>query len=377
MKLSDFDYVLPPEYIAQRPVNPRDHSRLMVLGREKRTVEHYRFYDLIDLLRSDDVLVANKSRVIPARLYGRADPSSHEASKDTGAGRIEILLLKRLDEQRWEAMGKPGKRLRVGAKIRFQRERDERGERSDCFRATVKERTGRTFVLRFNRKGRALSEAIHEYGVMPTPPYIEEDLRKPDSYQTVYADKEGSVAAPTAGLHFTPELMKKLKDKRIKFEFVDLHVGLGTFLPVKTDKVEEHEMHSEYFELSKEVARRLNKYKKEGRRIVAVGTTSVRVLESCVGSGAGRAESFDRLRTSGAEGAGRLKASSGETDIFIYPGYEFKFVDAMITNFHLPKSTLLMLISAFADREFVLKAYEEAVREKYRFYSFGDAMLIV
>jgi S-adenosylmethionine:tRNA ribosyltransferase-isomerase len=244
----------------------------------------------------------------------------------------------------------PGKRLRVGVKIRF----GEKGE----FRATVKERSGRTFVLRFNRKGRALSEAIHEHGVMPTPPYITEDLRKPDSYQTVYAEKEGSVAAPTAGLHFTPELMKKLKEKGIKFEFVDLHVGLGTFLPVKTDKIEEHEMHSEYFELHKDVAKRLNKYRKEGRRIIAVGTTSVRVLESC----------------SSAEG--KLKASSGETDIFIYPGYEFKFVDALITNFHLPKSTLMMLVSAFANREFMMKAYEDAVKNEYRFYSFGDAMFI-
>ena len=348
MKLSDFDYVLPPEYIAQQPAKPRDHSRLMLLDRKKKTIEHRHFYDLLDLLKKDDVLVANKSRVIPARMYG-----------ETEKGKIEILLLKRLDEQKWEAMGKPGKRLRVGAEITFTPSiPPTKGE----LKATVKERSGRTFVLEFNKKGRELSEAIHEYGEMPTPPYIEAGLSKPESYQTVYADKEGSVAAPTAGLHFTPELMKKIKQKGVKIEFVDLHVGLGTFLPVKTDEIEEHEMHSEYFELSEKVAERLNEYKKEGRRIVAIGTTSVRVLESSV---------------LGAEGAERLKASSGETDIFIYPGYEFKFVDALITNFHLPKSTLLMLISALADREFILKAYKEAVDQKYRFYSFGDAMLIV
>ncbi len=367
MNLSDFDYQLPLEYIAQRPQEPRDHSKLMVLNRVDRTIEHFHFYDLLSLLKENDVLVFNTSRVIPARLFGGIE-ERHELKK------AEILLVKRIDEERWEAIGKPGKRFRVGAKIRFKNTR-VKGE--GFLKATVEGRNDRMLTLKFNRRGKALSEAIHKYGVMPTPPYITEPLAKPSSYQTVYADKEGSIAAPTAGLHFTRELMGALKKRGIKFAFVDLHVGLGTFLPVHTEKIEEHQMHSEYFELSKDTAKRLNKYKAEGRRIVAVGTTSVRVLESCaiqnskieppIGSGAGIQKITDV----------RVKAKSGETSLFVYPGYQFQFVDAMITNFHLPKSTLLMLVSAFAGREFILEAYKEAVEQKYRFFSFGDAMLIV
>ncbi len=351
MKLSQFDYHLPPELIAQHPVFPRDSSRLMVLDRKDKKIVHRVFSDLVDLLGPGDVLVANKSKVIPARFFG--------LKKDNQA-KVEILLVKALDEQHWKIIGKPTKRLRVGSKIRFT---SPRMKSRDFLEGKIVEKDHEGMLtIRFNCRGAELSRKIHLYGEMPTPPYIKKRLRKPELYQTIYAEKEGSIAAPTAGLHFTPELIKILKKKGVKFEFVDLHVGLGTFLPVREEEVEDHKMHREYFELSKGVARRLNRYKKEGRRIIAVGTTSVRVLESC-------AKEDDK-------GDFFLRAKKGETNIFIYPGHGFHFIDALVTNFHLPKSTLLMLIMAFGGEELAKRAYQKAVTEKYRFYSFGDAMLI-
>jgi S-adenosylmethionine:tRNA ribosyltransferase-isomerase len=347
MKLADFDYELPDEYIAQHPVSPRDHAKLMVLDREKHFIDHKFFYNINELLKSNDVLVLNSSRVIPARLFGKKKQAEGEGV------RTEILLLKRLDDSRWEALMKPGKRFKAGDIVVFHSDRDA----SYSLEAQVEGRNDNIFTLNFNVSGAELMSAIHIYGTIPLPPYIHEKS-DPNEYQTVYAEKEGSVAAPTAGLHFTPELIENLKKKGVVFETVDLHVGLGTFLPVSSDDIEKHMMHSEYFEISEETADRLNRYKKEGRRIIAVGTTSIRVLESCVQSD------------------GLLKGMSGETKIFIYPGYRFKCIDGMITNFHLPKSTLLMLVSAFAGREFILEAYELAKKNDYRFFSFGDAMLV-
>lgn len=347
MKTTDFDYKLSQDFIAQNPVSPRDSSRLMFLDRASKKIRHHIFKDLSGLLRSGDVLVFNDSKVMPARLFGR---------KERKGARLETLLLRDLTNGKWEVLIAPAKRVRVGTKIYYKKFLTK-------LVAEVLEdlRDGR-FVIQFDKKGLDLFKSFARIGNAPLPPYISTSssgLRRVKSqYQTVYAEKLGSAAAPTAGLHFTKKLLKNLKDKGIQTEFVTLHVGLGTFLPVKTDELTEHKMHSEYFILSEDLASRLNQAKKEGRRIIAVGTTSIRVLESCT------------------DAFGRIKASSGETDIFIYPGYKWRFVDALITNFHLPKSTLLMLVSSFAGREFILQAYEEAKRNKYRFFSFGDGMMI-
>lgn len=339
MRVADFDYYLPPELIAQRPLPRRDESRLLWLDRATETLSHRRFGDLPDLLKPGDVLVLNQSKVIPARLRGR---------KSTG-GRVELLLVKPLDEATWQAMTHPG--LKPGQEISF-------GEAGD-FRATVTwiEEDGLRRV-RFDRSGLDLRRAIDAVGEMPTPPYVREPLRSPEEYQTVYASVEGSVAAPTAGLHFTEALLSRLRDRGFQLEFVTLHVGLGTFQPVKADLVSEHRMHAELCQIEPEVARRLTAARDAGRRLVAVGTTSVRTIESA------------------ADAEGRIRPFAGETSIFLYPGYHFKAVDVLITNFHLPRSTLLMLVSAFAGREPVLRAYAEAVERRYRFFSFGDAMLI-
>lgn len=340
MKLSDFMYDLPEERIAQTPVEPRDHSRLMVLHRDTDQIEHRHFYDVIDYLNPGDVLVINETRVIPARLFGER----------AGGGACEVLLLRQLGPKRWETLVKPGKKLKPGAEITFGGGR---------LRARIAETTdvgGR--IVDFDCDG-TFEAALDELGEMPLPPYIHERLEDKERYQTVYAKQEGSAAAPTAGLHFTPELLDRIREKGVDVVPVLLHVGLGTFRPVKTENVEEHEMHSEYFEVTAEAAARINAARERGGRVVAVGTTSVRTLES--------ASTDD----------GVLQARSGWTNIFITPGYRFKMVDALITNFHLPESTLVMLVSAFYSREGTLAAYEEAVREKYRFFSFGDAMLLL
>lgn len=334
---ADFDYGLPPELIAQSPLASRDQCRLLVLNRQTGTVGHGRFADLPRLLQPGDLLVLNDSRVIPARLIGR---------KPSG-GRVEVLLTRRLDNDRWLALSHPG--LRPGQSVGF----------GDGLAATAEgiAADGQRF-LRFNRSSAALDEAIHRVGVMPTPPYVKQQLEHPEDYQTVYAREEGSIAAPTAGLHFSPALLDQLASRGIETAFLTLHVGIGTFRPVKTAEVARHQMHAEWYRLTPAVAEQINRAKAEGRRVVAVGTTAVRTLESV------------------ATENGRVAPSEGETSLFIVPGYAFRVVDALITNFHLPKSTLLMLVAAFAGRERTLAAYREAVAQRYRFYSFGDAMLI-
>ena len=339
MKKSDFFYELPEELIAQHPVEPRDSSRLLVYDRSKKTIQHKHFYDIIDFLREDDVLVINNTKVLPVRLYG---------NKEGTNGKLEFLLLKRLDLKTWEVVLKPGKKAKVGSKFVFGNE----------LKATVvKIIEGGMRVVEFEYDG-VFEDILNRIGEMPLPHYIKEQIKDKDRYNTVYAEYTGSAAAPTAGLHFTPELMKKLREKGVAFAEVLLHVGLGTFRPVKEDDILNHQMHSEYYEIDEKTAEFLNQAKKQGRRIIAVGTTSVRVLESC------------------SDENGVLHAKTGETNIFIYPGYKFKVIDGLITNFHLPESTLIMLVSAFMGREETIAMYNEAVKEKYRFFSFGDSTFI-
>lgn len=340
MNTKDFYFNLPPELIAQTPLKERTASRLLVLNRETGELAHRHFYDIIDYLNEGDCLVMNNTRVIPARLYG--------AKEGTG-GKIEFLLLKRIEGNKWEVILKPGRRAKVGTRFTF-------GD--GLLTAEIleqKEDGGR--IVEFFYDG-IWEELLDRLGEMPLPPYIKEKLDDRERYQTVYSKIKGSAAAPTAGLHFTDELLEKIRAKGIKTAFLTLHVGLGTFRPVSVENVESHVMHSEYYEVSEETAKTVNETRKTGGRIIAVGTTSVRTLETCTTEN------------------GELLAKSGETKIFIYPGYKFKAVDALITNFHLPESTLLMLVSAFSDKETILRAYETAVSEKYRFFSFGDAMFI-
>ncbi len=341
MKTSDFNYYLPQELIAQDPLEDRSASRLLSLDRVTGEVRHRHFRDIKDFLHPGDCLVINDTKVIPARLYG--------VKKDTGAV-IEILLLKRRENNIWETLVKPGKKCRPGAVIVFGEGRLT-GEIID-----VVEEGNR--LIRFSYEG-IFEEILDSLGEMPLPPYITHKLRDKNRYQTVYAEHEGSAAAPTAGLHFTKELLGEIGEMGVKIAHVTLHVGLGTFRPVKVDEVTDHHMHSEFYIVDEENARLINDTKKNGGRVIAVGTTSCRTLESA------------------SDQNGVLKPGSGWTDIFIYPGYEFKMIDGLITNFHLPESTLIMLVSAFAGRDHVLAAYEEAVKEKYRFFSFGDAMVIL
>lgn len=330
MFTKEFDYNLPKELIANIPCSPRDHSRLLYLRRDSGEISHKHFYDLPKLLRKGDVLVLNKSKVIPARIL---------------FGKYELLLLRQRNGGIWESIVRPGKAFKVGSKLQIG---------NDLAVSVLEVLPCGTRVLQFDG---VLD--LNKIGSAPFPPYIKGSKASLSDYQTVYAKDEGSVAAPTAGLHFTNDLLDFLKDVRgVQIEYLTLHVGLGTFRPVKTEKIEDHEMHSEFFSLSPGVASRLNSAKAEGRRIIATGTTSVRVLESCVENG-------------------KVVPKTCETDIFIYPGYKFKFVDGMITNFHLPESTLLMLVSAFAGKDLIFRAYNEAILKKYRFYSFGDAMLIL
>lgn len=341
MKLSDFNYNLPEELIAQDPLEKRDNSRLMVLHRETGELEHKHFYDVIDYLNPGDCLVVNNTKVIPARLMG--------VKEETGAS-IEVLLLKRNEEKVWETLVKPGKKARVGARISFG-DGLLVGEVID-----VVEEGNR--LIRFEYDG-IFEEILDRLGQMPLPPYITHQLQDKNRYQTVYAKYDGSAAAPTAGLHFTEELLQKIQDKGVRIAKVTLHVGLGTFRPVKEENVLDHHMHSEFYIVDEEAAKIINETKANGGRVISVGTTSTRTLETV------------------AEPDGHIPVKSGWTDIFIYPGYRFKAVDCLITNFHLPESTLIMLVSALADRETILHAYETAVEEKYRFFSFGDAMLIL
>ena len=340
MKTDDFDYYLPEELIAQVPIKDRDTSRLMVLDKETGNIKHEVFHNIIDYLDKDDVLVLNDTKVLPARLFGiKEDTEAH----------IEILLLKNIQDNDWECLVKPAKRVKEGTVISF-------GEgllKAIC----IEEREEGIRVLRLMYEG-VLYEILDKLGTMPLPPYIKEKLEDKDRYQTVYAKNIGSAAAPTAGLHFTKELLKSIEEKGVKVCYVTLHVGLGTFRPVNVEDVSKHKMHSEYYVMTKETANILNEAKSNGKRIISVGTTSTRVLETI----ASKYNNFCEC--------------SGWTDIFIYPGYKFKAVNALITNFHLPKSTLIMLVSALSSREIILNAYQEAVKEKYRFFSFGDAMFI-
>lgn len=341
MKTSDFYYDLPEELIAQDPLEDRTASRLLVLDRQTGTVEHKIFSDVIDYLNKGDCLVINNTRVIPARLIGE---------KEGTGGKVEVLLLKRRANDVWETLVKPGKKLRPGAKITFGDGR-LRAEVLD-----VVEEGNR--LVKFYYEG-IFEEILDSLGEMPLPPYITHKLEDKEMYQTVYAKFDGSAAAPTAGLHFTKELLNKIEEKGIKISSITLHVGLGTFRPVKVDDVNNHHMHTEWYEVNAEAADIINETKRNGGRVICVGTTSCRTIESV------------------ADENGYMKAKTGETDIFIYPGYKFKVMDGLITNFHLPESTLVMLVSAFAGKENVLAAYETAVKERYRFFSFGDAMILI
>jgi len=361
MHINDFDYNLPEELIAQTPAEKRDFSRLLVVHRNDGTVEHKHFYDIVDYLKEGDCLVLNNSKVLPARMFG--------VKEGTGA-KVEFLLIKRIEGDTWETMVRPGKRLKVGDSVLFGAELDEEGrligpKPGKLFRATVKDYgEDGTRIVEFEYDG-IFMERLEELGEMPLPPYIDRrnNSEDKDRYQTVYCKNEGSVAAPTAGLHFTDELLQKARDKGVEIAYVTLHVGIGTFRPVKVEKIEDHHMHFEEYFVEEEAAKTINDTILAGGRIVSVGTTSTRTVES--------AAAFDE-----ASGKYLVQAGSGSTGIFIYPGYEFKIIKSLITNFHLPKSTLLMLISALYNREDILRVYDIAVKERYRFFSYGDAMFI-
>ena len=341
MKVEEFDYNLPEELIAQTPLKERDSSRLLVLDRKTGNIEHKHFTDIIDYLNEGDTLVLNDTKVLPARLIG--------VKEETGAV-IEILLLKNIENDNWECLVKPARRVKVGTIVSF----GDGKLKAKC----IKEEDEGIRHFTFIYEGIFL-EILEDLGTMPLPPYIHEKLNDQSRYQTVYAKEVGSAAAPTAGLHFTKELLEKIRNKGINIAYVTLHVGLGTFRPVSVETIEEHEMHSEHFYIKKEDAEKINNAKQNGKRVIAVGTTSCRVLESV------------------ANEKGQVKEIETDTSIFIYPGYKFKCIDSLVTNFHLPESTLIMLVSAIAGKEFVMDSYQKAVEEKYRFFSFGDAMLIV
>ncbi|OEL02194.1 tRNA preQ1(34) S-adenosylmethionine ribosyltransferase-isomerase QueA [Staphylococcus casei] len=341
MDIEAFDYHLPERLIAQTPLKNRDESRLLVLGRKSGNIEHKQFKNVIDHLESGDTLVLNDTRVMPARLFG--------LKEDTGA-KVEMLMLTQIEGNDWEVLLKPAKRIRIGNKLSF----GEGKIVAECIEEL--DQGGR--IMRLHYEG-ILQERLDELGEMPLPPYIKERLDDPDRYQTVYAKATGSAAAPTAGLHFTDDLLNQIKAKGVHIAFITLHVGLGTFRPVSVDNIDDHEMHSEYYQMDEDTAKLLNETKANGKRIISVGTTSTRTLETIM-------QSNDQF-----------VAKSGWTDIFIFPGFEYKAIDGLITNFHLPKSTLVMLVSAFSTRDFIINAYQQAVEAEYRFFSFGDAMLII
>lgn len=339
MKTDDFDYYLPEELIAQHPAEKRDHARLLVLDKETGEIEDKYFYDIIDYLNPGDVLVMNDTRVIPARLFG------HREDKEES---IEVFLLHNIEEKTWECLVRPGKKMKIGTKIIFSEELSAEVK-------YIKEDGNR--IIEFFYEG-IFNEILDKLGNMPLPPYIKEELDEPEEYQTVYSKNPGSVAAPTAGLHFTKELLKQIEEKGIKLAYLTLNVGLGTFRPVSVDDVNDHKMHSEFYSISQETADIINEAHANGKRVIATGTTTIRTLETVY------------------KNKGEITKDSGWTDIFIYPGFEYKVVDALITNFHLPKSTLVMLVAAFTSQDMILDTYNYAVKEKYRFFSFGDAMFI-
>ena len=340
MRVDQFDFELPEELIAQTPIQKRDMSRLMVLNRDKKTIEHKVFHDILDYLNPGDCLVINNTKVLPARLYG---------TKTTGA-KVEVLLLKQLQGDIWECIVRPGNKLKPGTAVTF---------KDGLLKAEILDiMEGGTRKVKFMYEG-IFNEILDQIGLMPLPPYIHETLKEKNRYQTVYAKYDGSAAAPTAGLHFTEDLLKKIEEKGIQIANVTLHVGIGTFRPVKEENIEEHHMHTEHYYIKQKDVDKINNAKKAGKRVIAVGTTSCRTLETI------------------ADENGNVKECEGDTGIYIYPGYKFKCIDGIITNFHLPESTLIMLVSAFAGRDYIMKAYEHAVDEKYRFFSFGDAMIIV
>lgn len=339
MRTEDFDYYLPEELIAQHPADKRDFSRLMVVDRKTGQREDKHFYDIIDYLNEGDLLVMNDTRVIPARLFGHREDKEEE---------IEVFLLENIEKDRWEVLVRPGKKMKIGTKCIF-------SDELSLEVVYIKEDGNR--IVEFSYDG-IFQEILDRLGNMPLPPYIKEKLKDKERYQTVYSKNPGSVAAPTAGLHFTKELLKKIEEKGVKLAYITLNVGLGTFRPVKVDDVKKHKMHSEFYQISKETVDLINETKKNNKRIISTGTTTTRTLESVYKKN------------------GEIKEDSGWTDIFIYPGFEFKVIDCQITNFHLPKSTLIMLVSALANREIILDAYKDAVEKKYRFFSFGDAMFL-
>jgi S-adenosylmethionine:tRNA ribosyltransferase-isomerase len=348
MKTSDFDYFLPPELIAQTPIEPRSQSRLMVLDRSDGSLRHQTFYEIIDYLQAGDVIIFNNTLVIPARISGR---------KAGTGGKVELLLLRRLSPNVWEALVKPGKRVRPGTRIEITRDFiGGEGQDIAVTAETIEVGEGGTRIIQFSDE-----TPLPELGEIPLPPYIHVPLKNPGRYQTVYADIAGSVAAPTAGLHFTPELLEKIKAKGVRCLFTTLHVGLDTFRPVREENPLEHPIHKEYGMVSQEVASELSRARSEERRIICVGTTTVRLIEA----------------VAQASSPGEIKPFEGWVDLFIVPGYRFQVVDALITNFHLPRSTLLMLVTAFTGKELIDRAYQEAIKERYRFYSFGDTMLIL
>lgn len=339
MRTEDFDYYLPEELIAQHPADKRDFSRLMVVDRKTGQREDKHFYDIIDYLNEGDLLVMNDTRVIPARLFGHREGKEEE---------IEVFLLENIEKDKWEVLVRPGKKMKIGTKCIF-------SDELSLEVVDIKEDGNR--IVEFSYEG-IFQEILDRLGNMPLPPYIKEKLKDKERYQTVYSKNPGSVAAPTAGLHFTKELLKKIEEKGVKLAYITLNVGLGTFRPVKVDDVKNHKMHSEFYQISKETADLINETKKNNKRIISTGTTTTRTLESVYKKN------------------GEIKEDSGWTDIFIYPGFEFKVIDCQITNFHLPKSTLIMLVSALASKEIILDAYKDAVDKKYRFFSFGDAMFL-
>lgn len=339
MEVKEFDYELPMECIAQTPLEKRSNSKLMLLDRKNGNIDHKHFYDIIDYLNKGDVLVLNNTKVMPSRIYGE--------KIDTHA-KIEFLLLKEVDKDCYEALTRPARRIKVGTIVKFS---------DELSLEVIEKRDEGMCVVKFIYEG-IFIEKLEQLGEMPLPPYIHEKLKDKDRYQTIYASNLGSAAAPTAGLHFTDELMEKIKEKGIQIEYVTLHIGLGTFRPMSVENIKDHHMHSEWFKMDEDTANRLNQAKSEGRRIIAVGTTSTRTMEAIY-------TKYDKF-----------VAAAEETNIFIYPGYEFKAIDGLITNFHLPKSTLIMLVSAFSKKEFVLNAYQEAIKNNYRFFSFGDSMFI-
>ncbi len=339
MRTSEFDYNLPKKLIAQEPVRPRDHSRLMVLDRQKRSIKHRHFFDIGEFLKKGDLLVLNDTKVFKARLEAKV-----------GEAEVEIFLLRPMGKA-WQTMAKPGRKLKEDKEIVL---------KGGLKARLIEKKQDGTYIIQFKVDNEKLFKIIEKIGHVPVPPYVEKEPERPEDYQTVYAEHTGSVAAPTAGFHFTKELIEKLKRKGVEFKYITLHVGIGTFQPVKTEEIEDHKMHSEFVSISEQAAEDINKAKEEGRRVISAGTTTCRALEGVAG-----------------KHGGKLKEYSGDVNIFMYPGYVFKIVDGLITNFHLPRSTLLMLASALAGRELVMKAYDMAVKEEYRFYSFGDAMLVL